>query len=44
MPPLIEAARQVGCRTSTGGDMFAAVTGLIADFLLADGPLKSAVT
>jgi shikimate dehydrogenase len=41
VPPLIEAARQVGCRTSTGGDMFATVAGLIADFLLAEGPLRS---
>jgi len=41
VPPLIEAARRVGCRTSTGGDMFATVAGLIADFLLAEGPLRS---
>ena len=41
VPPLIEAARQVGCRTSTGGDMFATVAGLIADFLLAEGPLRN---
>jgi shikimate dehydrogenase len=40
-PPLIEAARRIGCRTSTGGDMFATVAGLIADFLLAEGPLRS---
>ena len=38
VPPLIEAARRIGCGTSTGGDMFAAVAGLIVDFLLADGP------
>jgi shikimate dehydrogenase len=41
VPPLIEAARHVGCRTSTGIDMFATVAGLIADFLLAEGPLRS---
>jgi shikimate dehydrogenase len=41
VPPLIEVARRVGCRTSTGGDMFATVAGLIADFLLAEGPLRS---
>jgi len=40
VPPLIEAARAIGCATSTGADMFAAVTVLIVDFLLADGPLK----
>ena len=40
VPPLIEAARQIGCGTSTGADMFAAVAVLIVDFLLADGPLK----
>lgn len=39
VPPLVEAARRTGCRTSTGGDMFAAVAGLIADFMLA-GPLR----
>jgi shikimate dehydrogenase len=37
VPPLIEAARGLGCGTSTGGDMFAAVAGLIADFLLGNG-------
>jgi shikimate dehydrogenase len=42
VPPLIEAARRIGCGTSTGGDMFAAVAGLIVDFLVADGPLRSA--
>jgi shikimate dehydrogenase len=42
VPPLIEAARRAGCRTSTGGDMFATVAGLIADFLLAEGPLSDA--
>ncbi len=42
VPPLIEAARAIGCGTSTGADMFAAVAVLIVDFLLADGPLKGA--
>ena len=42
VPPLIEAAREIGCGTSTGADMFAAVALLIVDFLLADGPLKDA--
>ena len=32
--------RGIGCGTSTGSDMFAAVADLIVDFLLADGPLK----
>ncbi len=41
MPPLIQAARGIGCDTSIGADMFAAVTDLIVDFLLADGPLKA---
>lgn len=35
--PLIEAARRIGCRTVTGGGMFAAVGELIADFLGAAG-------
>jgi shikimate 5-dehydrogenase len=39
VPPLADAARRAGCRTSTGGDMFDAVAGLIADFLLGDGAL-----
>ena len=39
VPPLIAAARRRGCPTSTGSDMFAAVSVLIVDFLLADGPL-----
>ena len=38
--PLIAAARQAGCGTSTGGDMFAAVSGLIVDVLVEDGPLS----
>lgn len=40
VPPLIEAARALGCGTSTGSDMFTAVAELITDFLVADGPLK----
>jgi shikimate dehydrogenase len=40
VPPLIEAARRLGCPTSTGGDMFAAVAELITDFLLAGGGLR----
>ena len=42
VPPLIAAARAIGCGTSSGADMFAAVAVLIVDFLLADGPLKGA--
>lgn len=42
VPPLIEKAREIGCGTSTGADMFAAVSDLIVDFLLADGPLQRA--
>ena len=38
--PLIAAARQAGCGTSTGGDMFAAVSCLIVDVLIEDGPLS----
>ena len=41
VPPLIETARALGCGTSTGSDMFAAVSVLITDFLVADGPLKA---
>ncbi len=37
--PLIEAARQRGCRTQVGVGMFAAVCERMVDFLLADGPL-----
>lgn len=40
VPPLIEAARRLGCRTSTGRQMFEVVNELLADFLLADGPLS----
>lgn len=40
VPALIEAARRLGCGTSTGGAMFDRVAGLLADFLLADGPLS----
>jgi shikimate dehydrogenase len=32
--PLVAAARRIGCGTSTGTDMFAAVSGLIVDFLI----------
>ena len=39
VPPLIAAARERGCGTSAGSDMFAAVSVLIVDFLLAAGPL-----
>jgi shikimate dehydrogenase len=42
VPPLIAAAREVGCATSTGSDMFARVAGLIVDFLTAEGPLAGA--
>lgn len=34
VPPLIRAARERGCATSTGSDMFACVRDLIVDFLL----------
>lgn len=34
--PLIAAARRVGCRTSTGTDMYMALQGAMVDFLLAD--------
>jgi shikimate dehydrogenase len=37
--PLIAAARRAGCGASTGGDMFAAVSGLIVDVLAEDGML-----
>ena len=37
VPPLIEAARKIGCRTSTGVDMYAAVGDRIVDFLVAEG-------
>ena len=37
VPPLIDAARRLGCRTQTGGGMFDAVGELIVDFLLAEG-------
>ena len=36
--PLIAAARRIGCGTSTGTDMFAAVSGLIVDFLVEEEP------
>jgi shikimate dehydrogenase len=35
-PPLIEAARRLGCLTSTGTDMYNALQGSMLDFLLAD--------
>jgi len=38
--PLIAAARESGCRTVTGGGMFAAVAELVADFLVRDGGLE----
>jgi len=34
VPPLIRAARDGGCATSTGSDMFACVRDLIVEFLL----------
>ncbi len=34
VPPLIRAARERGCATSTGRDMFACAGDLIVDFLL----------
>jgi shikimate dehydrogenase len=34
VPPVIEAARARGCKTSTGADMFAKVRDLMVDFLL----------
>ena len=34
VPPLIRSARERGCATSTGSDMFACVRDLIVDFLL----------
>ena len=36
--PFIEAARSAGCRTSVGGDMFAAQVEFIVDFLLGGLP------
>jgi shikimate dehydrogenase len=36
VPPLIEAARRLGCPTSTGTDMYNALQGAMLDFLLAD--------
>jgi shikimate dehydrogenase len=35
VPPLIEHARRIGCRTQTGTGMFVKVRDLIVDFLLA---------
>jgi shikimate dehydrogenase len=34
VPPMIEAARQAGCSTMTGADMFARVRDLMVKFLL----------
>ena len=34
--PLIVAARAIGCRTSTGVDMYQAEQSMMLDFLLAD--------
>jgi shikimate dehydrogenase len=39
VPPLIQAARRIGCGTSTGGDVFGAVAGLVTDFSSDDGLL-----
>jgi shikimate dehydrogenase len=36
VPPLIKAARRLGCPTSTGTDMYNALQGSMLDFLLAD--------
>jgi shikimate 5-dehydrogenase len=36
IPPLIEAARRLGCPTSTGTDMYHALQSSMLDFLLAD--------
>ena len=33
--PIVEAARKIGCKTSVGGDMYAAAQQLMIDFLLA---------
>lgn len=38
VPPLIEVARRLGCRTMTGSDMFDAQAEKLADFLLAATP------
>jgi shikimate dehydrogenase len=34
VPPLIEAARQIGCATLTGADMFAKVRDRMVEFLV----------
>jgi shikimate dehydrogenase len=34
VPPMIAAARAVGCNTLTGADMFAQVKGLMVEFLM----------
>lgn len=38
IPPLIEVARRLGCRTMTGSEMFDAQAEKLADFLLAAAP------
>jgi len=42
--PLLEAARRLGCKTQTGGGMFAAVCERIIAFLLEGGPLAESVS
>jgi shikimate dehydrogenase len=37
--PLVQAARDLGCRTQTGGGMFTAVCALMVEFFTAEGPL-----
>jgi shikimate dehydrogenase len=36
---LVQAARDLGCRTQTGGGMFTAVCELMVEFFTAEGPL-----
>lgn len=40
--PLVQAARDLGCRTQVGGGMFAAVSELLIEFLTEAGPLAAA--
>jgi len=42
--PLVQLARERGCKTQVGAGMFAAVCERMVDFLLADGPLAAAST
>lgn len=35
VPPLVAAARERGCRTSTGTEMYGALQAAMVDFLLA---------